>query len=553
MAALKTNRVIPVMVVAFVLMGAFVFYKAASSSNAKPVVVSNADQWMRTAPKPRTSSSDTSNDTIRAIRGEVTAANGKADETLEMNKKLIDKLDKEIAEKKALESSQEEVVAEKLSAQSASQARQFDQMMARMNEMVNAIGDVKIETGAPAQVSDADIDPIYSSIEIPDGFGVGIEAGQFVSGEDLIEVFWIEPLDESINTRVTGSRILVQQNDDSVTTDTFDTTSNPVSSTNAKAVLMKPLNTYRELIDGVVEKDGIVTQGRNLMPGSAKKMSVKKRQIIEVKASYRRAPVKRQTDRIYRPPSEPVFTIPDLSVLTGAIATTSLVGRIYPDGNVVDPQYFKLIVGRDNFTANYNQLPPEIEGMIFEGFGVGDFTTRCVSGRLVAATFIFEDGTTRSIYPGDPGSRPDSGNTIGYITDRYGNPCVSGRLITDAKEYLATGSVLAFAGAYAEALRQSQVSTVDTFSTNDGSINGASRTDVTGDIGEFAAASGLSAGIDRGTRWLDEIFPISRSLIYAPSGQTVDIHLQQELRLDIASNARKIRYRKNVKRYKNLD
>lgn len=546
MAALKTNKLIPIMVVAFVVLAGTVFFKASSSKVAQPVVA-DAGQWMRTAPTPRTADGDTSNDTIRAIHGEVTASKKQAGETLEMNKQLIERLDEVMTEKKEIEENQEKTVEQQLLAQSAAQARQFDVMMAKMGEMVNAIGDVEVNQrptfNATQTVENS------QAMEIPDGFGTNIEAGQFVSGEDLIEVFWIEPLDESINNRVDGGRpVPVQQNPSTLS----------VSKTNksldeAKAVLMKPLDTYRELIDDVGNKGSSLHKSNNDLQFLKRWLPDDGSQLVEVKARYR-GPVKKQAGtRVYRPAAEERFTIPDLSILSGAIATTSLVGKIYPDGNVVDPQYFKLIVGRDNFTANFHDLPAEIEGMIFEGYGIGDFTTRCVSGRLVAATFIFEDGTTRSIYPGDPGSRPENRNsrTLGYITDPYGNPCVSGKLITDAKEYFATGSALAFASAYAGAIRESAQTTTESF--DDTGLSGSRRTSVTGDIGEFALATGANAGLDRGVRWLDEMFSNSRSLIYAPSGMSVDIHLQQELRIDIASNSRKIRYRKNANRQTELD
>jgi len=595
MAAIKTSKVIPLMVIAFVLMAAFVFFKASGSSVAKPVTTVDAGQWMRSAPTPRTSDADTSNDTIRAIRGEVTSANSKADETLEMNKKLIARLDDVMTEKAVIVQSQDELIENKLKeqaqTQSSVQAAQFDKMMSKMEEMVLTMSEVKVETVPEAKRSPDPGDRSGSGepLSIPEGFGLGIEAGQFISGEDLIEVFWIEPLDESINNRVIGGGgIVVNQ----ASGKGVEVRADGSPADNAKAMLMKPLDTYRDLVDGVAEEGGVLKKGQKLLaPAGAKKMSSgKASKIVEISAAYR-GPVVRQTQRtqadstestpvqrvpaeqqvesveptrsrvstfqtrsrVNAPPAEKVFTIPDLSVLAGAIATTSLVGRIYPDGNVVDPQFFKLIVGRENFTANFNELPPEIEGMIFEGFGIGDFTTRCISGRLIAATFIFEDGSTRSIYPGDPGTRPDGGNSLGYITDPYGNPCVGGRLITDAKEFFATGSVLAFASAYANGLRDGQLTTVQSFGADDGQISGANQTTVTGDINEFALASGAREGIDRAIDFIDEQFQASRSLIYAPSGMSVDIHLQQELRLDIAANARKIRYRKNARRQNDLD
>jgi len=554
MAALKTNKIIPVMVVAFVLMAGAVFFKATKPKVAKPVV---------------------------ADAGEASLANRKADETLEMNKQLIDRLDTVMDEKDEMEDDQELMITKELEEQQQKQSKQFDMMMAKMSRMVDEMGQVKTPTlpVLPAQSIESESVPM----EIPEGFGVNIQAGDFVSGEDLIEVFWIEPLDESINNRLgANGRSFIQT--------TAEESGGDTKADEAKALLMKPLNSYRDLIDNVSEEEGIIGKSSKLFkPATNKQMSVKGFKIVEIGASYRGGPIKRQTrtgnddnnrpsvfgssstrndnnrssvfgssrnnrNRVVSPTTEAFFTIPDLSILSGAIATTSLVGRIYPDGNVVDPQFFKLIVGRENFTANFQALPPEIEGMIFEGFGVGEFSTRCISGRIVAATFIFEDGTTRSMYPGDPGSRPDAGGrgrTMGYITDPFGNPCVSGKLITDAAEFIATGGALAFASAAAAAVQESARTTTETFGETGAAGNRT--TNVTGNTGEFAVASGVNAALDRGLVILDELFSRSQALIYAPSGASVDIHLQQELRLDIGSNARKIRYRKNVNRQTELD
>jgi len=541
MAVLKTSKIIPVMVVAFVAMGGFVFFKASQSGAAQPVVT-DAGQWMRSAPKPRTADSDTSNDTIRAIHGEASLANANANETLAINKRLIEELDSVITEKDELKGEMELEMEEELLAQSEKQAKQFEQMMAQMSAMVDQIGSK--EVSRTVTVIDNSGGNELVPMEIPDGF-------------------WIEPLDESLNNRVGGGRPLTPS---PATLTAKSNNKVQTKADEARAVLMKPLDTYRDLIDNVADEPGILGKGAQLInPGRAEKMSTKGWKVVEIGASYRGA-IKRQTGnnnqqqlsglrngRAVRPSVEPVFTIPDLSILSGAVATTSLVGKIYPDGNVVDPQFFKLIVGRENFTANYQELPSEIEGMIFEGFGIGEFSTRCVSGRIIAATFIFEDGTTRSVYPGDAGSRPNqaTNQSMGYITDPYGNPCVAGRLITDAAEFIATGGALAFGSAFAGAVQEAARTTTETFGETGASGNRT--TNVTGDTAEFAAAAGANAAFNRGLAIVDELFSRSQALIYSPSGARVDIHLQQELRLDIASNARKIRYRRRASRETELD
>ena len=80
----------------------------------------------------------------------------------------------------------------------------------------------------------------------------------------------------------------------------------------------------------------------------------------------------------------------------GATAWTAVIGRIPVKGTVSDPMPFKVLVGAKNLAANGLELPPELEGMVFSGHAVGDFTLRCSSGKLDSVTFVFNDGTIRT-------------------------------------------------------------------------------------------------------------------------------------------------------------
>jgi integrating conjugative element protein (TIGR03752 family) len=262
-----------------------------------------------------------------------------------------------------------------------------------------------------------------------------------------------------------------------------------------------------------------------------------------------------QQRRLAEPESTPWFTIPDLSILANSMAITSLVGKIYLDNDIVNPRLFKVLVGRENLTANFHELPMEIEGMIFEGYATGEFTTRCVYGDLIAATFIFSDGSVQSFYPGDPGSRPQRNaeplRRLGYISDPYGNPCVSGRLITDAPEYLGTSFLLSGAAAYSRALKLAETQTRDRFN-QDGDLIGTDRV-LNGDVNRYAAAAALSGATDKSIEWLDQRYRISTDVIYAPAGQRVDLHIQQELRLDKRPSQRQVRYSHRAKHQRDLD
>ena len=67
---------------------------------------------------------------------------------------------------------------------------------------------------------------------------------------------------------------------------------------------------------------------------------------------------------------------------------------------VRDPMPFKVITGDDNLAAN-GLTVPGVQGMVWSGTAVGDWTLSCVTGRLESVTFVFDDGTIRTISSDD--------------------------------------------------------------------------------------------------------------------------------------------------------
>jgi len=72
---------------------------------------------------------------------------------------------------------------------------------------------------------------------------------------------------------------------------------------------------------------------------------------------------------------------------------TALVGLV--QGQVRDPMPFKIITGADNLAAN-GLTVPGVQGMVWSGTTIEDWTLSCVTRRLDSVTFVFEDGTIRT-------------------------------------------------------------------------------------------------------------------------------------------------------------
>ncbi len=250
---------------------------------------------------------------------------------------------------------------------------------------------------------------------------------------------------------------------------------------------------------------------------------------------------------------EPFYTIPDGSVLANATAVTSLMGIVYKDNNIVNPIQAKILIGRDNLTANFKDLPDELEGMIFGGYATGVPAFGCVAVNLTYATFVFASGEIETAYIGDPGTRPSNEayrqDTIGYLTDEYGNPCIAGEYITDAPKQIAALTLLDAASGYANALRQQEVDT-SVFSSNTGNVVVE---ELSGSASRFATATGLSAGFDNASELLREKYSTIYEAYFVPGGATVSVHLEAELRIDKEPDARLVSYQRTSGVRRNLD
>jgi len=232
------------------------------------------------------------------------------------------------------------------------------------------------------------------------------------------------------------------------------------------------------------------------------------------------------------PKPVPVYTVPRNSTLVGARGFTALVGRIPVSGQVVDPFPFKVLVGVDNLAAN-GFVMPELFGMVFSGRAVGDWTLACVRGEITSVTYILDDGSIQSYPPGEVETEQNN-RPIGWISDPYGVPCISGERKTNAQSYLAQRIGLSAAASAAEAAAAAQTSTTVSGAT------GTSTSSVTGDIASFVRSRAIADGIDEVAAWLDERQAQSFDAVYVPPDNELVVHVTRELRIDRNPQGRKV-------------
>ncbi|MFC0323690.1 TIGR03752 family integrating conjugative element protein [Gallibacterium melopsittaci] len=230
-------------------------------------------------------------------------------------------------------------------------------------------------------------------------------------------------------------------------------------------------------------------------------------------------------------PPVPIYTLPENSTLIGSVAMTALLGRVPIDGVVNDPYPFKVLVGKENLTANGIMLP-NVEGAILSGTASGDWTLSCVRGKVTSITLVFNDGRVRTLPQGRQGNSNNDG--IGWISDPYGVPCVPGDRKTNAPEYLTSNFLLGGVAVAADAYAQSQTTTV----VDGSSVVGA----VTGDQGKYLIGQAIGAGLKDTAEWLRKRYGQTFDAIYVPPGQAVAIHLTKSIEIDYEPNGRKVNY-----------
>ncbi|QPO21842.1 TIGR03752 family integrating conjugative element protein [Pseudomonas sp. Y39-6] len=255
--------------------------------------------------------------------------------------------------------------------------------------------------------------------------------------------------------------------------------------------------------------------------------------------------------------AKPIYTIPENATLMGSVAMTALIGRIPVDGTVNDPYPFKVLVGSENLTANGIDLP-DVAGAVMSGTASGDWTLSCVRGQVESITFVFIDGTIRTVpQPQAIASRnasvTQSSNTdkirggLGYLSDPYGIPCIAGERRSNAQQYLGSQSLVTAAGAGVAALLGHEQNNSSVISS------GGSTLGVTNSTGNSALNSILSGGVSDIREWVNKLYGEAFAAVYVPPAAQVALHLDHEITIDYEPKGRSVRHEQNHASLPDLD
>ena len=246
--------------------------------------------------------------------------------------------------------------------------------------------------------------------------------------------------------------------------------------------------------------------------------------------------------------AKPVYTVPTNSTLMGSVAMTALIGRVPIDGTVNDPYPFKILVGPDNLTANGIDIP-DVAGAVFSGTASGDWTLSCVRGQVRSITFVFHDGTIRTIPEDRDGNQQNNQQRdgLGWISDPYGIPCVSGERRSNAQQYLGSQALITAAGAGAASLIKSDNGSVAVVANSNGSLG------TVGISGNEAMGRILAGGVRDMADWVNKLYGQAFAAVYVPPGAKVAVHLEQPLNIDYDAKGRRVHHRTGEAHASDLD
>lgn len=232
----------------------------------------------------------------------------------------------------------------------------------------------------------------------------------------------------------------------------------------------------------------------------------------------------------------PVYTLPDAATLVDNSTMTPLIGRVPAGGRLTDPYRFKLITGATNLASNGHRIPG-IVNAVWTGYAVGVREQSCVRAYVDTVTFTFEDGRLHTVHRGKGSESPRASvtDTLGYLTDPWGKPCIRGQTIDNASRYLRGRGMAAFLDGLANAYARSQVT------LQRDALGGVSAT-VDGNTYEYALGRGVSGATGEIADYVRERADDAFDVIYVPPGINVQLFVETAIPIDYDTRGRRLRY-----------
>ena len=237
----------------------------------------------------------------------------------------------------------------------------------------------------------------------------------------------------------------------------------------------------------------------------------------------------------------PYFTMPANSTLSDVVLMSDILAEVPINNALMQPAFkFKAIVGRkDLLASNGIRLPSDLQGIVLEGYSVGNITMSCARGYVTKMLFTWSDGHYTVVGKDASGPSLNPEDQLGYLSTPYGNPCLYGKLITDAPRIIAQMATIGGISAGADAFAQSQMST--SFSSL------SPWSGLSGSAAKFAAGKTASGAAERALDWVTKRASDIFDVIYIPASRhhhptQIVVNITRDIPIDKNIHSRSIDY-----------
>lgn len=227
-------------------------------------------------------------------------------------------------------------------------------------------------------------------------------------------------------------------------------------------------------------------------------------------------------------PAIPYYTINATATLFSNTSLTAMIGVVPYKGKIRDPYRFKVITGTENLSSNGHRID-KVKDVVWTGTLKGNREMSCVRGTVDTVSLVFWDGTISTQ------RASDTVGGLGYISDRWGKPCISGTLISNASQYLQDRLLASSMGSLAEAAAATETTQVTDAGGNVVSF-------VSGESKDYIASKTLSGMLGETSEYIKERQADAVDVVYIPSGQKLTIHPEEQIEFDYEPDGRKLNH-----------
>ena len=231
--------------------------------------------------------------------------------------------------------------------------------------------------------------------------------------------------------------------------------------------------------------------------------------------------------------SIPVYGLQPSMLLRNVRLETGVIGQIPNVGNQVRRKYpFFFELSGQNL-ASQGKKVPGLNKVRGRGWAIGNATVGCAEGYITSLTFTFNDGTYDFVDEG-----LGSAEYLGVMTslpDENGYPCVPGQYVSNAPQYLASATGLAFFAGAGSALADAQITRTTTGL-------GGTVSNVTGSRSKVALGGAIDRSSDVAINYYEDRLDATFDAVLVPATTLVDIRITKPVIINYNPNGLKIDY-----------